>query len=374
VRRLGLLQLDSVNVLVRSHYLPAFARLGSYDRRALDEAAWGARRRRMLFEYWGHEASLLPLDLQPLLRWRMARAERGEGVYKRLAKLAREHRDYIEQVAAEVAERGPLVASELGEGERGKGSWWGWSRAKLALEYLFWTGRITAATRRNFERVYDIPERVLPAEILATPTPDEKDAIRALLRHAARAHGVATASDLRDYFRLGPDDAYPRIAELVEAGELRAVAVEGWKQPAYLDTAARMPRRIEARALLCPFDPLIWERARTERLFQFRFRMEFYTPAHRREHGYYVLPFLMGDRPVARIDLKADRAAGALLARAAHAEPATDHRAVADALAVELGRMAEWLGLDEVRALGPGDLMPALRQALAPARTRLAAD
>jgi len=367
IGRMNLLQLDSVNVLVRSHYLPAFSRIGGYERGRLDDAAWG-RRGRALFEYWGHEASLLPVELQPLLRWRMARAERGEGIYKRLAQLAREHRAFIERVAAEVVARGPLVASDL-EGGRGKGSWWGWSEAKRALEYLFWTGRITAATRRNFERVYDLPERVLPAAVTGAPTPGERDAIRELLRISARAHGIGTAGDLRDYFRLGPDDAKPRLAELVEAGELVPVAVKGWKQPAFLDPAARRPRRVDARALLSPFDPLIWERARTERLFGFRFRMEFYTPAHRREHGYYVMPFLLGDRLVARIDLKADRANSTLLARAAHAEPGTDHGRIAEALGAELRLLADWLALEGVHASGRGDLMRALASAIpSPAR------
>jgi uncharacterized protein YcaQ len=366
VRRLGLLQIDSVNVLARAHYMPVFSRLGAYAPRLLDEAAWGKRRRRALFEYWGHEASLLPVELQPLLRWRMARAARGEGIYKRLALFAREDPAAVGRALAEIADRGPLSASELGEGGRGKGSWWGWSEGKRALEFLFWAGRVTTATRRGFERVYDLPERVLPEAVVAAPTPDEAEAQRGLLRIAARAHGIATAGDLRDYFRLGPDDALPRIAELVEAGELLQVAVEGWRQPGYLDAGARLPRLVEAHALLSPFDPLIWERSRTARLFGFDYRIEIYTPKEKRKHGYYVLPFLMGDRLVARIDLKADRASSALLARAAHAEADAAPGPVAEALAAELRRMAAWLGLERVVPEGPGDLMPALREALSP--------
>jgi uncharacterized protein YcaQ len=364
VEALGLLQMDSVNVLARAHYLPVFSRLGPYPATLLERAAWGKRSERRLFEYWGHEASLLPLALQPLLRWRMERARRGQGIYRRLALLARERPDFIASVLDEVAARGPLSASGLAEGPRGKSAWWGWSEGKLALEYLFWSGAVTTATRRNFERVYDLPERVLPAAVMATPTPSEPDAIRQLLLIAARALGIATAGDLRDYFRLDPADAYPRLAELVEAGALEPVTVEGWKQPAYLDPEARRPRRVEARALVSPFDPLVWERARTERLFDFRYRIEIYTPAHKREHGYYVLPFLLGERLAARVDLKAERAERTLEVRAAHAEPGTDETETARALAGELETMASWLGLDRVRADRRGNLSGALRKTL----------
>jgi uncharacterized protein YcaQ len=361
---LGLLQIDSVNVLARAHYLPLFSRLGPYPTSLLERAAWGRRSERRLFEYWGHEASLLPLALQPLLRWRMARAARGEGIYRSIALFARERADFIAAVRREVETRGPLTASELGEGGRGKGAWWGWSDGKRALEYLFWSGAVTTATRRNFERVYDVPERVLPPAIAAAPTPPEGEAIRALLLIAARALGLATAGDLRDYFRLHPADAHPRLAELVAEGALLPVAVEGWKQPAYLDPAARRPRRVAARALVSPFDPLVWERARTERLFQFRYRIEIYTPAHKREHGYYVLPFLLGDRLVTRVDLKADRPEGRLRVRAAHAEPGVDAAQVAAALAEELALMARWLGLGDIVCERRGDLAAALRRRL----------
>jgi uncharacterized protein YcaQ len=365
LRGLGLLQIDSVNVLVRSHYLPLFARLGPYPVSLLDRAAWGRRGERRLFEYWGHEASLLPIELHPLLRWRMARAERGEGVYRGVARFGRERRAFIYAILAEVAARGPLSASELTNGGRGRGSWWGWSEGKAALEWLFWSGRLTAARRRNagFERVYDLPERVLPKAVLDLPTPPEAEAQRGLLRLAAAALGVATERDLREYFRLPPADARARVAELVEAGELSPAAVQGWDRPAYLAPSARTPRRIEAAALLSPFDPLVWERARAERLFDFHSRIEIYTPAAKRRHGYYGLPVLLGDRLVGRVDLKADRTQGLLAVNAAHAEPSVAADAAAEALKIELRKMAGWLGLGGVAVQPRGNLAEALRRA-----------
>ena len=363
VERIGLLQIDSVNVLARAHYLPLFSRLGAYPRALLEAAAWGRPKR--LFEYWAHEASLLPLDLHPLLRWRMAAAERGEGGWGRVRAYARERRGEAEALLARVEAEGPLAASDL-EGPRGPGGWWGWSDAKTALEWLFWSGRLATATRRSsFERVYDLPERVLPRAVLNAPTPEPADAHRALLLRAARALGMATAGDLRDYHRLSPAQAHPRLLELVEAGELVPVQVEGWNRPAFLHPAARRPRRVEARALLAPFDPLVWTRERTERLFGVRYRLEIYTPAPKREHGYYVLPFLLGERLVARVDLKADREARTLRVQAAHAEPGAPAHA-AGALAAELHAMARWLDLDRVEAVGRGDLAPALADALGP--------
>ncbi len=290
---------NSVSAVVRSHYLPLFSRLGAYQRPLLDGLAYGGRRRR-LFEYWGHEASLLPIALQPLLRWRMARARDGRGIYGGLARFARERAPFIDAVLKEVATRGPLAAGELTEGGRGEGGWWGWSDGKTALEYLFWTGQLTTAYRRGFERVYDLTERVLAPEILAQPTPEPAEAQRELVAMAARALGVATAADLRDYFRMDVAETRLRIAELEEAGRLAPVTVEGWDRPAWLDPMATVPRRAEACALLSPFDSLVWDRARTERLFGFRYRLELYTPAHKRTHGYYVLPFLLGDRLVAQ--------------------------------------------------------------------------
>jgi uncharacterized protein YcaQ len=360
---LALVQIDSVNVFSRSHYLPPFARLGAYPRDVLDRVAWGRTpgdRGRALFEYWGHEASLIPLDHHPLYRWRMARAARGEGIYQGLARFARERAAFVDEVEREIRDRGPLGAGELEKGERGEGGWWGWSEAKKALEYLFWAGRVTTATRRGFERVYDLTERVIPSDVLARPTPAEPDAVRDLLRLSAAATGVATAADLRDYVRLDPEDAHPRIAELVEAGELRPVRVGGSDRPAYLWRDARLPRRVTARALLSPFDNLIWARERTERLFGFRYRLEIYTPAEKRVHGYYVLPLLLDDRLVARACLKADRAGGRLLVRTAHLEPGTDAGEAAEAMMAELRHAAAWLGLAEVAVADRGDLAPLL--------------
>ena len=356
IDRLGLLQIDSVNVLARAHYLPLFSRLGTYDSTHLDELAWGRRSRRGLFEFWAHEASLLPLASQPLLRWRMARAAAGTSKGG-LQKFASEKAAYIEQVRKEVEDRGPLAASDLAEGGPKRGPWWGWNDGKLALEWLFFAGIVTTATRRgSFERVYDLTERVLPERIRALPTPPVEEAQRELLRLSARALGIATEFDLRDYFRLPVADTKARLAELVEAGDLLPVEVEGWRQPAYLDPAARQPRRIEARALLAPFDPLIWERDRTERIFDFFYRIEIYTPVAKRKHGYYVLPFLLDDRLVGRIDLKSDRANSRLLVPAAHLEPGIAARDVAGPMREELRLMADWLGLEGLVLPRGGDL------------------
>jgi uncharacterized protein YcaQ len=347
IDRLSLHQIDSVNVLIRAHYLPAFSRLGPYDRSLIDTAAWGGRKKRRLFEYWAHEASLLPLSLHPLLRWRMARADRGETGWKGLRVFARERRVEAEAFLDRIRNEGPSAASDFEE-KRGRSGWWEWSDAKRILEWLFWAGHITTATRRgSFERVYDLTERVIPAEILSLPTPDEKEAHRALIERAAQALGVATAKDLRDYFRLGPDDARQAMVSLVEAGVLEPVEVPGWAHLAYLHRDAPRPRRVSARALLAPFDPLIWERSRALRLFDFHYRIEIYTPADKRQHGYYVLPFLFGDRLIARLDLKADRQAGRLLVHAVHLEPhaASD---VMDAICEELAAMGDWLGLPKV--------------------------
>ena len=343
--RLGLHQIDSVNVLARAHYLPAFSRLGPYDRGLLDRAAWGPRPKRRLFEYWAHEASLLPLDLHPLLRWRMAEADRGEAGWGRVRDFATERRGEAEAILARIRDEGPMAASDFDHG-RSRSGWWEWGATKHALEWLFWAGHLTTATRRgSFERVYDLTERVVPSAILSLPTPDPADAQRRLVALSARALGLATAGDLRDYFRLKPEPARDAIEALVEDGTLLPVTVEGWRNPAYLHAAARRPRRIEAQALLAPFDPLIWERARTERLFGFRYRIEIYTPADKRVHGYYVLPFLMDEALVARVDLKADRHSGRLLVRGTHLEPdaPADTR---DRLAAELAKMAEWLELE----------------------------
>jgi hypothetical protein len=334
-RRLGALQIDSVNVLVRSHYLPAFSRLGGYDRTLLEKAAYDGRRRH-LFEYWGHEASLLPVELWPLFRWRMESARLGERVWSGIAATGRDKATFCRTVLETIRREGPIAASEIeGAGARA-GPWWGWNEEKRACEFLFWSGELTTATRRNFERVYDLPERVLPRAVLAAPVPDRASAQRALVSIAASALGVATEPDLRDYFRLPPADSRARVAELVEDGTLAPVIVKGWEQPAYLHAKARMPRRIGARALLSPFDSLVWDRSRTERVFDFHYRIALYTPKHKRTHGYYVLPFLLGDRLVARVDLKADRGNKTLLVAGAHHEPRQDPGIIAPSLLVSV--------------------------------------
>lgn len=358
IESLGVVQIDSVNVVSRSHYLPLFSRLGAYDRSLLEAMAWG--KTPDLAEYWAHEASLTPLSTHPLLRWRMQDALDGVGVWKNVSGFLRSHADFIDKALAAVAERGPLAASELELGAKGEGGWWGWSEGKRAMECLFWTGRLTTATRRNsFERVYGLPEKVLPSAIVETPTPVRAEACRELLKISARAMGVATERDLRDYFRLGVTDARDGVAALVGDGTLTPVAVKGWEQPAYLWPQARRPRAVKTAALLSPFDNLIWFRERTERMFGVRVRLEIYTPAHKRTHGYYVLPFLQDEAITARVDLKADRKAGKLLVLAAHAEPDADD-ATADRLAGELALMASWLGLSGVEVRPTGDLAPKL--------------
>lgn len=367
VGRLGVLQLDSVNAFVRSHYMPVFSRLGAYDRSRLDRiAGHGAGKvDRRLIEYWAHEASLIPVGLYPLFRWRMADVDRE--AWGSIARIAREQPELIAQTLALVADKGPIRARDTGAVRPAPtpGRMWNWHQGKVALEYLFFTGQVTAARRVNFERLYDTVARVLPEEIRSVPTPADSDAQRELVRIAARALGVATEPDLGDYFRLPRAASKARVAELVDAGELIEAQVDGWDAPAYLWPAARVPRSIKARALLSPFDSLIWFRQRTERLFGFRYRIEIYTPAHKRVHGYYVLPFLLGEGLVARVDLKSDRQTSALIVRGAFAEDAVDQIQVADELAAELGLVAAWLGLEQVVVGRRGDLAAALAAAVA---------
>jgi len=365
VERLGVVQIDSVNVLVRSHYLPAFSRLGAYDRDAFDALAHRAPR--AVFEYWGHEASLLPVALHPLFRWRMARAH--EHAWGRMRRIARKKPELVRDVLAIVRERGPIAASdiELAEAkQRRKRGWWEWSETKTVTEWLFWSGQLTSARRRGFERLYDLPDRVLPARVMSAPTPSEADAQRALVAIAARALAVATDADLRDYFRLPLAATRAAIGELVEARELVPVQVEGWRQQAYLAADADIPRAADRTraALLSPFDNLVWMRDRTHRLFGMQFRLEIYVPAPQRVHGYYVLPLLVGDRLAARVDLKADRAASTLRVQAAHAEPGFALPRTAAVLARELAQLAHWLALDRVETTRRGDLAPALARAL----------
>ena len=360
VRRLGAVQIDSVNVLVRSHYLPVYSRCGSYAPALLERAAYDGTR--ALFEYWGHEASLLPVELYPLLRWRMDRARNGEGTWKRLRRYATSHRALVVAALAQIRERGPLGASELADCGKSKGNWWGWSQGKEILEWLFWIGDVTTARRRNFERLYDLTERVLPQSVRTATVPSPEQARRELMAVAARALGVATSRDLRDYFRLPAEDAQVRVAELVEQGTLQPVTVEGWKQQGYLHADAKCPRSVNVSALLSPFDSLIWERQRTERLFGFHFRLEIYTPVHKREHGYYVLPFLFGDRLVGRVDLKANRQSAQLEVRGGSVEEGVRVGRIVQPLARELEQLAQWLGLAGWAATSRrGELMRALQ-------------
>ena len=358
VGRTQVLQIDSVNVLQRAHYVPLLSRLGPYDTGLLDRAT-GRSPRRMV-EYWAHVAAFVPVELWPLMRHRM-RHYRDHG-HEWVA-----HRpELVARLLEEIRDRGAGSARELDQGlPRRRDHWgWNWSETKKVLEYLFVAGEVAVA-RRNaaFERVYDLPERVLPARVLDMPEPAQRDAERELVRRAALAHGVASLRCLADYFRMPGRTVRSAVADLVESGDLLPVRVPGWDEATYLHRDARVPRRCEARALLSPFDPLVWERRRTERLFGFRYRIEIYVPSHRRVHGYYVLPFVLGDRLVARVDLKADRRGGALQVRSAHAEEGAPAE-TAPALAATLGEMAGWLGLERVVAAGPGDLMAPLTSSL----------
>ena len=368
--RVAAVQVDSVNVLTRSHELVFFARLGPYDRTALDRWLWSSRE---VFEYWGHEASLHPVERHPLFRWRMAEEHPWVGVRQAAAA----HPDLVEELLTEVRAGHPLSVGEMATEDRplsagaADASWWGEGTVKRLMAHLFVAGDVTAIRRPSFERVYLPPSGWLPPEVLAAPDPDKEEGHRGLLRIAARALGLGTAGDLADYYRLRPPVVKPLLEELVADGELLPARVEGWRQKAYLHPEAHIPRRrLRARALLSPFDSLIWERQRTERLWGFRYRLEIYTPAAKRVHGYYVLPFLLGDDLVGRVDLKADRKAEVLRVQAAWSEPAgtapdRDPELVATELAASLTEMAAWLGLPGGVDVRPqGDLAPALRHAL----------
>ncbi len=353
VQRLGFFQIDSVNVLQRAHYLPLYSRMGPYDVDLLHRAS--GRAPRAVFEYWAHVATFVDVDLWPAMQHRM-RSERG--LWGGPAQVASERPDLIQHVLEQVRERGPITARQIdAEPDRVRRHWgWNWSETKQALEFLFHAGQVTSARRNaQFEREYDLPERVLPAEVLNRPALDDDEAHRVLVEHAARAHGIGTEPCLRDYFRTAPQPTQRAVAELVEEGTLQPVRIQGWDRPAYRHRDAVAPRQVEARALLSPFDPLVFERTRTQQVFDFRYRIEIYVPAHRREFGYYVLPFLLGDRLVARVDLKADRRSRRLLVHGAWAEArAPDH--TAEALADELHLMARWLDLDTVTPPAVGDL------------------
>ena len=369
--RLGAIQIDSVNVLARAHYLPTFSRYGAYPTKALDDLAHG---RRELFEYWGHAACFLPIDLYPLMRWRMELRTEAFGWFKK------PRRDFMEAVYQEVASRGPLAASEISMAGKSKGPWWGWSDGKLAVELLFRSGRLAIAGRRNFERLYDVPERVLPAQVIAAPAVEAREARKQLLVRAARAMGVGTAKDIAQYFHIDawwdrasvngrkpPAKTQELFDELVEDGRLESLRVEGWKRPGYVIPGAKVPGRVDAQALVSPFDPLMWERKWTKAVFDFDYQIEIYVPAPKRVYGYYVLPFLLGDRFAARVDLKADRKTSTLLVHAAYAEAGRDKGEVATALAAELRVLASWLSLDSFRVGQKGDLARPLGRALRPA-------
>jgi uncharacterized protein YcaQ len=353
--RIGLIQIDSVNVLARSQELTLFARLGPHPRTLIDEATRDGE----LFEYWVHEASLLPTDQYHLYRWRMDGPYRWPGFRRRIQRLG----DYVEQVYQRVVDDGPLVADDVRARVGKKGTWWDYDDGKAALEALFFLGRITARRRpQDFARVYNLRERMIPAEPLARPALAEHEARKELLVLAARYHGVGTLQDLADYHRLTPTLCKQALAELVEEGRLLPVTVREWDRPGYLHPEARLRRRVSARALLSPFDSVVWNRDRALRMFGFHYRIEIYTPPAKRQYGYYVLPFLLGDELVGRVDLKADRANRALLVQTAWTEPGVNEREVADALMDELRLMASWLELDRIEVTGRGDLGPSLQR------------
>ena len=368
VQRLHAIQIDSVNVLARAHYLPVFSRYGPYPTAVLDDLVHG---RRELFEYWGHAACFLPIELYPYLRWRM------DGQVVNWGGGEPQTRAFLEAVFAEVAERGPLSAGEIGIGGKSTGAWWGWSDAKRAVEVLFRQGRVAIAGRRNFARLYDIPERVFPPEVLnakAVPAPEAK---KELLVRAVRAMGVGTARDVALYFhvdqwwdrskvngRRSPARTHLLFDELVEDGRLEKVTVEGWKEPGYVVPGTRVPRSVDARAVVSPFDPVLWERRWTKAVFGFDYQIEIYVPAPKRIYGYYVLPFLLGEGFAGRVDLKAERKSSNLLVQAAYVEAVADPTAVAEALAGELHLMARWLGLEHITVAPKGDLAEPLLRVL----------
>jgi uncharacterized protein len=371
VAALGAVQIDAVNVLVRAHYLPLLARLGPYPRQLLDRLV---HQRRAAFEYWGHAASIMPIELHPASRWRMARHATDRRWQATRARIESERPGYLAAVEKEVAERGPLTFTDLTDrGHREPAQtgyaessllWYRWSDGKTVLDGLYSDGRLAVAGRRGFERLYDLAERVIPAEVLAAPTPTVEDAQRELVRRATDALGVATVKDVADYFRLPVATTRARLRELVDAGSLRPTRVTGWSDPAYLSPAAD-PAPVHARALISPFDSLIWERTRSERVFGFRPSFELYLPPAKRRYGYYVLGFLLDEAFAARVDLKADRQRGTLLVRGAFAEPGAAGGQVAAGLAATLRELAAWLELETVEVADRGDLAASLRPLVA---------
>ena len=340
ISRLGVIQIDSVNVLVRSQGLPLFSRLGNHNRNAIPKAT----EQQKLFEYWGHEAAHLPVEIHPLFRWKMEAARLGKAKHWGLTSFYDDNKAFVKRMLKHVEKNGPTTSRELSTRTEKKGTWWDWDEAKVALEYLFLTGQLMSRGRgTDFARIYDTPERVLPGDVLNAPTPSEHDARKQLLVRSAIAQGVATASDLADYYRQKPTTVKPLITELVEEGELRTVAVDGWTEKAFIHRAAKLPKQLHATALLSPFDSLVWCRPRNERLFDFHYRIEIYTPKEKRKFGYYVLPFMMNGEMVGRVDLKADRANSKLLVHSVHTEKGVKRSTINDALNNELRTMASWL-------------------------------
>lgn len=359
IRRVRLLQIDSVNVLARAHYLPVFSRLGPYRRAALDRWIYEDRH---MFEYWCHEQSYAPAGFHPMMRSRMARMR--DHRWKRVRDLLEHDPGYVTAVLDEVRDRGPIPARHLSDPGEKTGPWWGYGKGKVALAWLFATGQVSVSRRVNFERWYDRPERVLPSEILAEPDPSPEQAHRLRVREAAGALGIATVPDLADYFRMKITPTARAVRRLVATGKLREVTVAGWARPAYVSPSAVLPRTRRGTALLCPFDPLVWDRDRTERMFGFRYRIEIYTPRAKRVYGYYVLPFMLDGHLVGRVDAKSDRREGVLRIPAVHGEPGVDRTATARALAGELRSMATWLGLPDIEVATSGSLADATRAAL----------
>jgi hypothetical protein len=349
ISRLGVIQIDSVNVLVRSQELPLFSRLGNHDRNAIPKATESQK----IFEYWGHEAAHLPVEIHPLFRWKMEAARLGKARHWGLTSFYDDNKAFVKRMLKHVETNGPTTARELSTRTEKRGAdkktWWDWDESKTALEYLFLTGQLMSRGRgTDFARIYDTPDRVLPKKVLDAPTPTEHDARKQLLVRSAIAQGVVTATDLADYYRQKLASVKPLITELLEEGELREVAVDGWAEKAFVHRSAKLPKQLHATALLSPFDSLVWCRPRNERLFDFHYRIEIYTPKEKRKFGYYVLPFMMNGQMVGRVDLKSDRANSKLLVHSMHTEKGTKRTMINDALDNELRAMALWLGLDKV--------------------------
>jgi len=349
ISRLGVIQIDSVNVLVRSQELPLFSRLGNHDRNAIPKATESQK----IFEYWGHEAAHLPVEIHPLFRWKMEAARLGKARHWGLTSFYDDNKAFVKRMLKHVETNGPTTARELSTRTEKRGAdkktWWDWDESKTALEYLFLTGQLMSRGRgTDFARIYDTPERALPQQVLDAPTPNEHDARKQLLVRSAIAQGVATATDLADYYRQKPAAVKPLITELSEEGELRTVAVDGWAEKAFVYRSAKLPKQLHATALLSPFDSLVWCRPRNERLFDFHYRIEIYTPKEKRKYGYYVLPFMMNGQMVGRVDLKADRVNSKLLVHSVHTEKGIKRTTINDVLNTELRTMALWLELDKV--------------------------